>query len=623
MRTSILYFILFIVSVSLLGSCHENNPRIENQMDSASAMIYTSSCSIACQMLDSLLKDTNEMPQKQKMKLLLTWIHAHDVRGGWKIPIEKAQSLVDYYSDHAPKSMDMFRSYYYLAGAYRDNGDYPMAVETYNKAIEVSKDCDCVDSVLSKVYFQLSNIYNDLYQPHNALECSFKLLSLDISNNLKASCLCNIGTDYSNLEMYDSAAYYYNAAYNLPCDEDEKVANGQYQIGFFILHKDTDNVRKRVADLYNCGKIDTINDVSLFEGRACYFEFINQLDSAQYYWKIILDKYELEYRQLASMHLNQIAASKGEWKLAQYYSDLYQEYTIAVMRQTESLNTAQVKQQYEYNAYRQKSEAAEREKIKNRYMLYIVSILLVAAVMVGLSWYRIFKRKKELDLVKLMRAKSQVQIALDKEQKRAYTLIDNIENMENQMEQLQQTLHISTDENQETMKKLDDAKQRIEGMKAELEQHSVKESELQDSLVSKEKYIGEIERKLSIFNKQKKDFADEMPQLYNRILDMDGSLPLNEWKELFDAANELYPFLHYNMENLYPDIQKIDQQVIYLACCGFNNKKIMELLKLSYQLVNVKKKRVCEKMLNKSNVSAEESNAFIKSLVNECIEVEK
>ena len=256
-------------------------------------------------------------------------------------------------------------------------------------------------------------------------------------------------------------------------------------------------------------------------------------------------------------------------------------------------------------------------------MLYIVSILLVAAVVVGLSWYRIFKRKKELDLVKLMREKSQVQIALDKEQKHAYTLIDNIENLENQVEQLQQTLHISTDENQETMKKLDDAKQRIEGMKAELEQHSVKESELQDSLVSKEKYIGEIERKLSIFNKQKKDFADEMPELYNRILGMDGSLPSIDWKEIFEAANELYPYLRYNIENLYPDILKIDQQVIYLTCCGFNNKKIMELLMLSYQLVNVKKKRVCEKMLNKSNVSAEESNAFIKSLVNESIEVEK
>ena len=118
--------------------CAQNGKKVE--IDSTLNSLYTSIDSDytkAEKILKSLERDSLYMTESQQMFFLLLKINYYDKGDQSAIPLKSAEKLVDYYKRNAPHSENMLRSYYYLAGAYRDSNDYPNAVVYYKKAIDL------------------------------------------------------------------------------------------------------------------------------------------------------------------------------------------------------------------------------------------------------------------------------------------------------------------------------------------------------------------------------------------------------------------------------------------------------------------------------------------------------
>lgn len=615
MKNIFLAFYLFICLFvfSALSGCHKAKDKTDVFIDSIQNTIPLSAPK-ACKMVESLLKDTVNMSKEQKMRLILTWINTLDRTDTAKLSIDKAKELVAYYSTESSNTHSLFLSYYYLAGAYRDHANYPMAVEWYKKTIQLHKENKsiCTDSLLSKALFQLSYIYSDMLLPRCALECYKELLSLHISNDSKASALNSIGIVYQNMEMSDSASYFFEKSYNFPCSYIEKMKNGKSQLHFFVMRHDTINIRKRLPDLKVSSGSDSIFNSTLYESKAAYYEFINETDSALIYWKLLLHDDNVEYRHMAAEHLNNIASAQGDLHQAQQYSEIYQSLTDSIFKLAENKNIASVKQQFDYEVYRKQSEESEQRRIRSEYTIWIISLasLLVLLLLLAITCiFYIQKQKSKLKLAHLKQDLLQTKEKYVAEQNRIFTLSDNIEKLERQKEELQKNLGQSLEENKDNKERLEAIQKKCDQMNNEINMHINRENALQMELDKHYLHIKEIEDKA---NEQKFQAEEEWQELFNRLSKGQSYISKEDWNLLLDLTNKVYPCIQNHVREKCPGVQPQDLQIIYLTCCGFSNKRIMEMLTISYQLVNVRKKRICERITGKS-LTAQESNAFIAS----------
>lgn len=616
---SAFYLFICLFVFSTLSGCHKAKDKTDVFIDSIQNTIPFSAPK-ACEMAESLLKDTINMSKEQKMRLTLTWINALDRTDTTQLSIDKTKELVAYYSADSSNTHTLFLSYYYLAGAYRDHANYPMAVEWYKKAIQLHKENNtiCTDSLLSKVLFQLSYIYSDMLLPRCALECYKELLSLHISNDSKASALNSIGIVYQNMEMSDSASYFFEKSYNFPCSYIEKIENGKSQLHFFVMQHDTINIRKRLPDLKVSSDYDSIFNSTLYESKAAYYEFINKADSAQIYWRLLLHDDNIEYRHMAAAHLNKIASAQGELHQAQQYSEIYQNLTDSIFKLAENKNIASVKQQFDYEVYRKQSEESEQKRIRSEYTIWIISLVSLIFLLLLLTVVCIFYIQKQKNKLKLAHLKQDLLQTKEKyvaEQNRIFTLSDNIEKLERQKEQLQKDLGQSLEENKDNKERLEAIQQKCDQMNNEINMHINRENALQMKLDKHYLHIKEIEDKA---NEQKSQVGEEWQKLFNRLSKEQSYISKEDWNKLLELTDIVYPSIQKHVREKCQGMQPQDLQIIYLTCCGFSNKRIIEMLVISYQLVNIRKKRICEKITGKS-LTAEKSNAFIDSFKEESL----
>ena len=295
--------------------------------------------------------------------------------------------VVQHYDHWWHPSLLRLRAYYMLGSAYRDMGEAPAALHYYQIATERA-DTTHADSAtcatLFRVYGQMAVIYEHQSLPYEEIhvlkQCSyFALLAKDtISHILSLEHLTSpyesIGDTLNALEitkharaMYLENGYTEYAAGVYPTAIYISVVNGNYGRAHHYM-----DIFEHLSGLFDTnGNIEKGRELYYYL-KGLYFEGVNNLDSAEYYYRRLLryEHYYEGYKGLLSIY-----QSKKNADSIVKYSNLHEEALLKwrETQQTEAVIQSSAMYNYEKNQRIaiQKRQEAERLKLLGGLMLTI------------------------------------------------------------------------------------------------------------------------------------------------------------------------------------------------------------------------------------------------------------
>ena len=209
------------------------------------------------------------------------------------------KEVVDYYDRHGTPN-ERLRARYLLGCAYRDMGESPQAIESYQDAISAadttSSTCDF--KTLSSVYSQMADVYRNQVAWSNAIEAHkwssfYSLLAHDTIWSVYD--LTQMAVIYSFINRPDSAEYLLLKA------RDWYITNNAIQewalcspclLKIYLNEPDKLTEAKNLIELYQSesGLFDDDGELSddyksFYRLKARYFEQIGLWDSAEFYYR--------------------------------------------------------------------------------------------------------------------------------------------------------------------------------------------------------------------------------------------------------------------------------------------------------------------------------------------------
>ena len=314
-----------------------------------------------------------------------------------------AKEFTKYYDSHGTANERMM-AHYLLGCVYRDLGEAPHAVDCYLDAISqadtTAKDCDFY--TLSCAYAQMADIYYrqlllsysiiarkrasyyafKANKPVYAISDLERIASAYILQNKKDSAeliLIEVQHLYQRYGLLQNALQSFTKLIHIYVNDSNKLIQ-----------------TKELIDKYDSefSSFDKNHELQgakrkfyFYKGR--YFEGVNQLDSAEYYYRKIY-RPNMSYTAMDPMYrglLSVFTKRHQSDSIAKYSQLLCLANDSSIAKKDQDL-TAQMAASYNYNRYQK--EALENEKIAHHTQIILISILVGVAI-VALFLYTIWR----------------------------------------------------------------------------------------------------------------------------------------------------------------------------------------------------------------------------------------
>ena len=310
------------------------------------------------------------------------------------------------YFDRHGTTNERLRAHYLLGCAYRDQGDAPSAIETWQTAIG-GADTLSVDSLhnalLCRVYSQMADIFYYQNLTDNQLEClDYSVVSALACNDTTAalnSMLQKI-TAYSRKNMPDSVVSMYRHAHDFCFGKKEKclLAGSAAAVASSLISLGRYAEAGECLQLYEkeSGYVDSQGVVD--KGREVYYYIkglhllsVNEDDSAYLYFRKALSyKNDINIQNAAAYGLAQFYKKAHQPDSALKYALYSYAMNDSAYAQMVSVEVEQVKQLHDYSVYQRQSlenmARAKREKQKVRWLCFILLCVIVGISMVFRRW---------------------------------------------------------------------------------------------------------------------------------------------------------------------------------------------------------------------------------------------
>ena len=321
------------------------------------------------------------------------------------------RDAADYYDRHGTSNEQM-RAHYLLGCAYRDMGEAPAALQSYQDAVDradtTSADCDM--KRLMSVYGQMSTLFHYQNLPTDELEANYHVQSCAEKLNDTLTYIRCIELKVRPYYLLHDTASMLRALHQaqqlyLKHGYAEEAASVYPPIIDIYISRDSLEAAKKLMDVFETksGLFDAKGNISA--GRENYYELKglyhiknNKLDSAEYCFRRLMQLHLMTgaYRGLLSVYKSRMNTDSIV-KYAQLYED-------AVNQEQETLRTQTVHQMsslYNYQRFKEKAEREEQQAGQARNRLWSGSILVgIFFVVCMLFAYQYRKRKKE-EIVRL------------------------------------------------------------------------------------------------------------------------------------------------------------------------------------------------------------------------------
>ena len=338
--------------------------------------------------------------------------------------------VADYYDRHGTPN-DRMQAHYLLGCVYRDLKEVPHAIDCYLDAIAkadtIRNDCDF--RTLSSVYSQIAWLYHkqlllsyEIDARNNSIY--FAKLANDTLNTIYEISL--ISGAYTLTNKPDSAEIFLRKAIGLY----EKYGYHQkaLQASTMLLRLYVENPNrlseaKIIIDSFESGSELFDHNHQLpptkhiyYSYKARYFEHINQLDSAEYYFRKTY-RPNMSYSSMNPMYRGLLGVFRKRHlpdSIAKY-SILYCQVNDSSIALKDQQLTAQMAASYDYHYYKEKALLNEKEAYKNWLLSIILLVSLSIVIGIGIYAGRRYKLRQEEKRKKLQQEFAKTEIRLKAE----------------------------------------------------------------------------------------------------------------------------------------------------------------------------------------------------------------
>ena len=314
-----------------------------------------------------------------------------------------AQVLADYFDHPWHNANDRMLAHYLLGRAHADMGEAPQAIEDYQTAVECADTTasDCDFRILRNIYGQMAEVFDAQDLPEDEIEVQkkYNYYSWIIGDTLEGllgplrlECAYYLLNDtdvvIQNAESARKQLLYYgyqeNAALALLMPAYYFAVRGQHDEAKEAISI----IREESAIFDDEGNLKPGKEMFYYT-IGLYFDGINQLDSAEYYYRRVLaaGEFEAGYKGLLSVYSKRGIADSIA-KFAPLYADandaMHSEMNSAEVHKTASL--------YNYNRHLRQ---AQKERQEKQHLKNILLLVMAIVLMIGVIVYQAYRREKE------------------------------------------------------------------------------------------------------------------------------------------------------------------------------------------------------------------------------------
>jgi len=324
---------------------------------------------------------------------------------------EEVLKAVEYF-DSIDDGFLAARAHYINGVGFYEQGDLANACTEYLNTLRIMEshfsEKELVDKkarFMALTYNRLLDLFEAQLMPEPAIYCARQSLVYTqiapTSLNGKANVLSKIGLEYHVLEETDSAAFYFEAAFNALHDRNTLVYRdlvaSQAVFDYYEVHdtiKALDSLKSMAAqaesDVERITRYETIGEI---------YHNAGQLDSAKVYLETVFDfANDGIGKKLAAKALHDIAIDEGDTlKANQYTQFIIEDVAAAAENQTQVSKLNDMFQQHlQWEQERAEAERQQIARLRRNRMIVVVSVLVVVAALLAWLFYR-RKMKQQRD----------------------------------------------------------------------------------------------------------------------------------------------------------------------------------------------------------------------------------
>ena len=507
------------------------------------------------------------------------------------------KEVADYYDRHGTPNERM-EAHYLLGCTYRDMGEAPRAIDCYLDAAACADTTatDCDFYMLASIYAQTAWLY------HQQL-----LLSYEIEAHRKASHYNYLAKDtlhalyeqemvgcvYILQNKIDSAELLLESVkqrfQEIGSIQEELTASEMLMHIYIDKPSHIEKIKQLIDEFESLSEcIDRKNTRHRFYCyKGKYFESVNMLDSAEYYYRKIFwhgmtfSEYDPMYKGLLSVYKKRHIADSIA-KYAQLYCAV-NDSSIAVKDQK---LTAQMTACYNYSRYQKQALANEKKAGKARKAL--IGVVLLSCVIITITYllWRRYKRAQQKKHDQLIRIQKMKQQEIERLQSEFSALTDQYDKNKQAMLILEDSYKMAVASAQH---KLENAQDVISELSEKYENSIAVFKSESESLKKK---LDELKSQKSIPELMDNAACFANTPIVIRIQELaekqKSRILKKDWKELSSAIATYYPDLVKDLNNI-NNVTTKEIQTAFLVALNIRTDDIARLLRVSGQrITNIK-----------------------------------
>ena len=413
--------IALLAALLTLAACHR---RLPHEVARADSLLSTRPDS-ALALLRGVAGEVEGCSRADRMRYALLCAEAQNKAYEDFTTDSVVRRVAEYYEQYGT-AHERMRASYVLAAAYRDLGRQLDEQRCLNQAIDLADTAaaDCDHALLARIYGQLSDIYIYRVSPKLTLDISrrgaYHALRAD-DRPMYADLLRRQARCFRNMDMPDSAIYYYKLGMNihLQYDDSLRASRAAIRIAEAYTNKKEYALAAHFIKEYEKEDKNVQPDFTVrpeldggpyYSVKGRYYLNIGEADSALVYFYHEKNCGKKSYLYNSYWDLAEAYKLKGETDSVLMYKGLYLEHILECQKDTSHLHIQDL--QVFYDARREQAELKRRHTPAMSgpwtYMM-VVALLLLLGVAIG--FIRILHhRKMKRQLIRLYQeAKEELQ----------------------------------------------------------------------------------------------------------------------------------------------------------------------------------------------------------------------